>query len=202
LPLVVFLHGAGERGADNERQLRHGIPQFAARANREKFPCFLIAPQCPLNQRWVEVDWSADRHTQPTEIGDAGRLTIELIEASLKELTIDPQRVYITGLSMGGFGAWDLIARRPDLFAAAAPVCGGGDEATAEKIRHIPIWAFHGARDTAVMPTRSRNMIAAVECVGGTPRYTEYPDVGHYSWDEVYRDPALFDWLFKQRKEF
>jgi predicted peptidase len=200
-PLVIFLHGAGERGSDNEKQLVHGVPQFAAKENREKYPCFLIAPQCPAGQRWVEVDWSADSHTQPKEPGEAGRLTLELIDRAITDLPVDPKRVYVTGLSMGGYGTWDLLARRPDRFAAGAIVCGGADEATAERIKHIPVWVFHGARDTAVKPARSRNMVAALEKTGGKPKYTEYPDVGHNSWDNAYRDPKLFAWLFAQQKE-
>jgi predicted peptidase len=198
-PLVVFLHGAGERGTDNEKQLVHGVPRFAA--NLEKYSCFLIAPQCPDGKRWVEVDWSADSHTQPKEPGEVARLTLALVEKSIKDLSVDPKRVYITGLSMGGFGTWDLLARRPDLFAAAAPVCGGADEATARKIKTIPIWAFHGAKDTTVKPARSRTMIAALKKAGGHPKYTEYPDVGHNSWDNAYRDPDLFRWLFAQKKD-
>ena len=198
-PLVVFLHGAGERGADNEKQLVHGVPQFVA--NRDKFPCFLIAPQCPDGKKWVEVDWSADTHTLPKDPGEVGRLALALIERSIRELPVDPKRVYITGLSMGGYGTWDLVARRPELFAAAAPVCGGADEATAARIKNVPVWAFHGAKDTAVKPARSRNMIAALEKAGGKPKYTEYPDVGHNSWDPAYKDPEVFKWLFAQKKE-
>ena len=197
-PLVIFLHGAGERGTDNEKQLVHGVPQFVAR--RDEYPCFLIAPQCPEGKRWVEVDWSADSHTQPKEPGEVGRLTLGLIEEAIKELPVDRKRVYLTGLSMGGYGAWDLAARRPELFAAVAPVCGGADEATAAKIKDLPLWAFHGARDTAVKPARSRNMIAALEKAGGKPKYTEYPDVGHNSWDPAYKDPAFYKWLFAQKK--
>jgi predicted peptidase len=197
-PLVVFLHGAGERGVDNEKQLIHGVPQFVAK--REKYPCFLFAPQCPDGKRWVEVDWSADSHTQPKEPGEVGKLVLALTEKSIMELPVDPKRVYITGLSMGGYGTWDILARRPELFAAAAPVCGGADEATAVKIKDIPIWVFHGARDTAVKPARSRNMVAALEKAGGKPKYTEYPDVGHNSWDPAYRDPEFFKWLFAQKK--
>jgi len=199
-PLVIFLHGAGERGTDNEKQLIHAVPQFAAEENRKKYPCFLIAPQCPEGKRWVEVDWGSDSHVQPKEPGEAGRLTLELIDKLMKELPIDPDRIYLTGLSMGGFGTWDLMARRPELFAATAPVCGGADESTAEKIKHIPVWVFHGAKDTAVKPARSRNIVAALEKAGGKPKYTEYPDVGHNSWDNAYRDPKLFEWMFGQRK--
>ncbi len=200
-PLVVFLHGAGERGTDNEKQLVHGVPQFASKENREKYPCFLIAPQCPDGKKWVEVDWSADHHTLPKDPGEVGRLTLALIEKSIQELPVDPKRVYLTGLSMGGYGTWDLLARRPDLFAAAAPVCGGADEATAEKIKDIPIWVFHGGKDPVVKPARSRNMVAALKKAGGKPRYTEYPNVGHNSWDNAYRDPEFYKWLFAQKKD-
>jgi predicted peptidase len=197
-PLVIFLHGAGERGTDNEKQLIHGVPQFVRR--REQYPCFLIAPQCPGPQKWVEVDWSAATHTQPEKPGDAGRMVLELIEKSLKDLPIDEKRVYVTGLSMGGYGTWDLAARKPEWFAAIAPVCGGADEATAAKIKDLPIWAFHGAKDSAVKPERSRNMIAALKKAGGNPKYTEYPTVGHNSWDNAYGDPAFYEWLFAQKK--
>jgi predicted peptidase len=200
-PLVVFLHGAGERGTDNEKQLTHGARQFASVENRDNHPCFLIAPQCPEGQRWVEVDWSADRHTRPEVLDAAGRLTLELIEKSIRDLPVDPKRVYITGLSMGAFGAWDLLSRRPELFAAAVCVCGGADEATAAAIKHIPTWVFHGARDRAVNPARSRNMVLALQKAGGTPTYTEYADVGHNSWDNAYGDPELYKWLFGQTKE-
>jgi predicted peptidase len=197
-PLVIFLHGAGERGSDNEKQLVHGVPQFVA--NRDKYPCFLIAPQCPEGKKWVEVDWSADTHTLPADPGEVGRLTLGLIEQAIKDLPTDAKRVYVTGLSMGGYGTWDLLARRPELFAAVAPVCGGADEATAAKVKDVPVWAFHGAKDTAVKPARSRNMIAALRKAGGQPKYTEYPEVGHNSWDPAYADPEFFRWLFAQKK--
>jgi predicted peptidase len=198
-PLVLFLHGAGERGSDNESQLVHGVPQFVER--RKQYPCFLIAPQCPDGKKWVEVDWSAESHVQPKDPGEVGRLTLGLIDQAMKDLPVDAKRVYVTGLSMGGYGTWDLVARRPALFAAAAPVCGGADEATAARIKHVPVWAFHGALDTAVRPIRSRRMVAALQKVGGKPKYTEYPDVGHHSWDPAYRDPKFHEWLFAQKKD-
>ena len=200
-PLVVFLHGAGERGNNNENQLVHGVPQFVSKENREKYPCFLIAPQCPSNSKWNDVDWGAATHTLPKEMTDASRMTIALVESLLKEYSIDPKRVYLTGLSMGGYGTWDLLARRPELFAAAVPVCGGADEATAEKIKNIPIWVFHGAKDGAVKPARSRNMVAALEKAGGKPKYTEYQNVGHDSWNPAYKDAEMMRWLFGQMKE-
>jgi predicted peptidase len=199
-PLVLFLHGAGERGTDNEKQMVHGVAQFASNENREKHPCFLIAPQCPENSKWADVDWAADAHTIPEKISEPARLTIELLESIADEYSIDKKRIYITGLSMGGYGTWDLIARYPDLSAAAVPICGGADDATAAKIKHIPIWVFHGAKDGTVKPERSRHIVAALEKAGGKPKYTEYPNVGHDSWNQAYRDPELFKWLFAQSR--
>ena len=199
-PLVVYLHGAGERGADNAKQMNLGVPQFASQANREKHPCFLIAPQCPENEKWVDVDSRADSHMIPKEMTEPSRLTIALIKALTKEFSIDEKRIYITGLSMGGFGTWDLVARYPDLFAAAVPVCGGADEATAEKIKEVPIWAFHGGKDDIVKTARSRNMIAALEKAGGKPKFVEYPDIGHDAEGPAYKDATMFEWLFAQKK--
>jgi predicted peptidase len=200
-PLVVFLHGAGERGDDNEQQLLHGVAEFARAENREKYPCFLVAPQCPKDQKWADVDWSSESHKIAKEPSEPGRLVLELIAALEKEYGIDARRIYLTGLSMGGYGTWDLLARRPDLFAAAVPICGGGDEAMAAKIAKVPVWVFHGDRDPAVKVTRSRNMVKALEEAGGHPRYTEYAGVAHNSWDRAYGDPEMMKWLFEQKKE-
>lgn len=197
-PLVIFLHGAGERGTDNEKQLVHGVTDFA-RA-RAKYPCYFLAPQCPEGQRWVEVDWSMPAHTMPKEPAAALRHVQELIDAVRKEYPVDAERIYATGLSMGGYGAWDLVCRRPELFAAAVVVCGGADEGQAARVKDVPVWLFHGAKDGAVLPARSRNMVQALKKAGGQPRYTEYPNVGHDSWVRAYRDPEMLAWLFAQRR--
>jgi predicted peptidase len=199
-PLVIFLHGAGERGNDNKLQLVHGLNDFAADEIMDKYPAFVVAPQCPSGKRWVEVDWGLDKHSQPERPSESLVLTFKLIDTLRKVLPIDEGRIYITGLSMGGFGVWDALARRPELFAAAAPVCGGADLATAGKIKAIPIWAFHGDKDGVVKPHRSRDMIAALKAAGSTPKCTEYSGVGHDSWTATYRDAALYEWLFAQRK--
>lgn len=199
-PLVLFLHGAGERGSDNAKQLVHGAKNFASEANRAKHPAFVVFPQCPDGKKWVEVDWSADTHEQPKVESISLRLSREVLATLQKEFRIDDKRLYVTGLSMGGYGTWDMIARTPELFAAAAPVCGGADEATAPRVTKLPIWAFHGDRDTAVKPERSRRMIAAIEKAGGQPKYTEYPGVGHDSWSQTYADPKFMDWLFAQKR--
>lgn len=201
-PLVVFLHGIGERGTDNAKQLRNGVEQFVLEENCRKYPCFLAVPQCPPDKLWVDVNppgtrqnlHLADRPTEPTN------LVLELIESLRREFPIDSRRIYLTGLSQGGYGTWDLIARRPELFAAAIPVCGGGDPSQASKLVKLPIWAFHGAADQVVPVERSRDMISAIQKAGGQPKYTEYPGVGHDSWTPTYRNAEVLDWLFKQRK--
>jgi predicted peptidase len=198
-PLVLFLHGAGERGKDNEKQLIHGVPQFAKAENRKQYPCFLIAPQCPANEGWS--NFLSKKTTATKEQSEPGRLAVELVKAIQKEFSIDPDRLYITGLSMGGYGTWDIIVRHPDMFAAAVPICGGGDESQSEKIAKIPIWVFHGAKDKLVPPERSRKMVEAIKKAGGDPKYTEYPDVGHDSWVKAYKDADMFKWLFEQKKK-
>jgi predicted peptidase len=200
-PLVVFLHGAGERGDDNQRQLVHGMNDFASDEVMAKYPAFVIAPQCPSGKKWVEVDWGADSHTMPEKPSQPLAATLAVIEGLQKEFSIDPARIYITGLSMGGYGTWDALQRWPKLFAAAAPICGGGDPAGAPIMKDIPIWAFHGDTDTAVKPQRSRAMIKALEAAGGKPKYTEYPGVGHNSWSRTYADPALYEWMFGQKRK-
>ena len=167
---------------------------------RKAFPCFLIAPQCPDGKKWCEVDWSAAHHETPEKPSEALRLTMEVIAALQKEFPIDGKRLYLTGLSMGGYGTWDALARYPDTFAAGVPICGGGDEGTATKIAKLPIWVFHGDKDNAVKVERSRNMVAALKKAGGEPKYTEYSGEGHASWVPAYRDEELYKWLFAQKR--
>jgi len=199
-PLVIFLHGAGERGQDNMKQLMHGAKIFETKVNLKKYPCFVIVPQCPEGQRWVEVDWSLEKHIMPENPSEPVNLLMELIDSFEKRYNVDENRIYVTGLSMGGFGTWDLIARYPNMFAAATPVCGGGDVTTAKIIKNIPIWAFHGAIDKTVNPQRTRDMIKAIEDAGGNPQFTEYDSVAHNAWDKAYGDPKLLEWMFEQEK--
>lgn len=199
-PLVLFLHGAGERGNNNSAQLVHGMGDFASDKIMADYPAFVLAPQCPAGDKWVDVDWSADKHDMPEKPASPMRLTLAVIEKLSKEFSIDADRLYITGLSMGGYGTWDAIQRHPKLFAAAAPICGGGDPKLAEKIAKLPIWAFHGDQDKAVKVERSREMIAAIKAAGGQPKYTEYPGVGHDSWTQSYKNPEFYQWLFAQRR--
>jgi len=201
-PLVIFLHGAGERGDDNELQLLEGVREFAKPETRKKHPAFVIAPQCPLKKSWGHIK-TIDGHLtllktdEPTE---STGLTLELAETLPKEFRIDPKRIYITGLSMGGFGTWDVLARYPDRFAAAIPICCGGIPETAASFAKVPIWVFHGAVDPDVEVELSRKMVDALHKAGGKPGFTEYPGVGHESWIPTYRDPEVLDWLFAQKK--
>ena len=199
-PLVLFHHGAGERGDDNVKQLVHGMNDFASDEIMEKYPCFVVAPQCPEELQWVDTPWVADAHTMPEEPTEPLRLSLRLVSALEQEFSIDTDRLYVTGLSMGGFGVWDAVQRHPDRFAAAVPVCGGGDPALAERIARVGMWAFHGDQDSVVKPKRSREMMAALKTAGGSPRYTEYPGVSHNSWTATYRYPQMYKWLFAQRK--
>ncbi len=199
LPLLIFLHGAGSRGKDNERHLTHF--RQAAEYIQKHYPCVILAPQCPKDKRWVEVDWSLPSHQMPGEPSHPLAMSMHLLDSLVRALPIDTARLYITGLSMGGYGTWDWIQRQPGRFAAAVPVCGGGDTTRAASLRHRPIWIFHGALDRVVPVSRSRDMYRALQKAGnGQVRYSEYPDVYHDSWKRAYATPELWQWLFSQTK--
>jgi predicted peptidase len=184
-PLVVFLHGAGARGSDNQSQLSGFPEQMAQTFWRKRFPCFLLAPQCAESTYWTEFD---------AEL-------FGLIRKATERYPIDPHRVYLTGLSMGGYGSWKLAAMEPKLFAAVVPICGGGDPSWAAQLAQVPIWAVHGDADDAVHVEQSRMMIRAIREAGGNPNYTELKGVGHNSWTQTYRDPeGVVNWMFQQTK--
>jgi predicted peptidase len=199
-PLILFLHGSDERGDDNIKQLYIGLNIFADEKRMDRYQCFIAAPQCPADMKWVDIDWKAEKHAMHVDPTPALAMAIELLDELQKEFSIDRRRLYLIGYSMGGFGTWEAIVRWPGMFAAAVPVCGGGDETKARLIRGTSIWAFHGALDNIVKVSRSRNMIDAVVKAGDMPRYTEYPTINHYSWGIAFSDPHLFEWLFRQKK--
>lgn len=200
LPLVIFLHGSGERGLDNEAQLRNGVLSFVEPKNFGEHPCFILAPQCPPDTRWSGSDISKAATYSESPTGPMN-LLIRLIEKTLADNpAIDPGRIYLTGLSMGGAGAFDLLMRRPEWFAAAVPLCGGGDPGYAGKIKDIPLWVFHGARDNVVPPERSRRIVKALEKLKAPVRYTEYATLGHGIWQETFYNPEVIEWLFAQHK--
>lgn len=201
LPLVIFLHGSGERGNNNEAQLSNGVLAFVEKENYQKNPCFIIAPQCPNDQRWCEVKRPEGPvfQPQPTE---PMRLLIKVLEKILIENPqIDPNRIYITGLSMGGFGTFDLVNRLPDLFAAAMPLCGGYDTSQSKNFQKIPFWILHGRRDDVVPPQWSLRMVNAMKTNKSTVKYTEYNTLGHSIWQETYYNPAVMEWIFSQKKQ-
>lgn len=195
-PLVILFHGAGERGTNNVAQLVHGANELLAYAEKTGMEMFFIAGQCPEGQQWVDTPWADKAHTMNPAPSKAMGLAMELIEKTMREQPVDLKRVYVTGISMGGYGTWDIVQRRPEWFAAAMPICGGGDTACAEKIRNVPIWAFHGDADGAVPTCRSRRMVAALWEVNGKIRYREYPGVGHNCWTRTYGDDAVLKWFF------
>lgn len=188
-PVVLFLHGAGERGDDNTRQLLYLPELMAASENQEKYPCFLIAPQCPSNQWWTSRRGTSEQIA----------IAVAALEDTLANFPCDTKRIYLTGLSMGGFGSWSLAARQPERFAALVPICGGGSPESAEQLKAIPIWAFHGDKDSVVPVTTTRTMVEAIRAAGGDPKYTELEGVGHDSWTPAYGDPAgVIPWMFEQ----
>lgn len=200
-PLVIFLHGAGERGDDNRAQLCYLSEVLVRSENRKRYPCYALAVQCPADDKWIDVDWGETDWTPPPAMTRAMRMARAAAAAVIAENSIDEDRVYLTGLSMGGFGCWQWAGTQPEAFAAVAPLCGGGDIGDAPKLARLPIWAVHGALDEVVPLEQSRRMIAALEAVGGKPRYTELPNVGHDCWTPAY-EPAfgLLDWMFEQRR--
>ncbi|NPV07921.1 MAG: prolyl oligopeptidase family serine peptidase [Anaerolineae bacterium] len=186
-PLILFLHGMGERGDDLERVKEHGIPRLVE--ENPDFPFVAISPQCPMDSVWT-----AELHALEA-----------LLDHALQEYAVDPDRVYLTGLSMGGYGAWHLAAKAPHRFAAVAPICGGGlpqfgfpDRASA--LREVPVWAFHGARDEVVPLAESEKMVRHLESAGGNVRLTVYPECGHNSWDEAYSNPELYRWFLSHKR--
>lgn len=200
-PLVIFLHGSGERGNDNEAQLKWGVQNFATDEMMRLHPAFVIAPQCPGGNHWS--NFTNSNHGPMSllpEPSEPMKLVIALIREAEKNLPVDTNRIYITGLSMGGFGTYDAIERYPNMFAAAVPVCGGGDETKAALIAHIPIWIFHGSEDPTVNPQYSLNMTEALRKSGAHPALTMYPETGHFSWIAAYSDRAMMEWLFRQHK--
>ncbi|NLG13001.1 MAG: hypothetical protein GX561_02205 [Lentisphaerae bacterium] len=199
-PLVLFLHGAGERGEDNHIQLIHVVKKFLDEQIAEQYPCFVLVPQCPEGQQWVNTPWGIHKHDLPTNMSKPLAAVNQLLDEMLLNYPIDPSRIYLMGISMGGYGTWDLAMRTPQRFAAAVPICGGGDPNHAKKLKGLPIWAFHGDSDTAVPTSRSRDMIQALKDIGEKPIYTELKNTGHDAWTPAINNPELIQWLFKQHK--
>ncbi len=200
VPLVFFLHGAGERGDNNVSQLHHGVADIVAWLDANEAGFKFVAGQVPVGKRWVEVDWGSSAHTMPVEPSETMTSLLEFMDTLLADESVDTNRVYATGISMGGYGTWDLISRRPEVFAAAIPICGGADLAQAPKLASMPIWTFHGSKDTSVPVSRSRNMMSALWAVGSDAHYWEHPDAPHNVWTRTYQNDEVLTWFFAQTK--
>ena len=193
-PIIIWLHGAGGAGDDNLRNISEdqipGTRIWTKPENQSRHPAFVFVPQSTGG-------WAT---TNPTELTAEERLVVEILNGLKTEFSIDTKRIYIAGQSNGGFGTWDMISKRPDLFAAAIPLCGGGNPAFARSLLFMPIWAFHGDKDDVIPVAETRNMIDAIKRLGGIPRYTEYKGVDHEVWTPAFKEPGLADWLFAQHK--
>jgi len=192
-PLVVSLPYGGQPGTDTIRQIEGAVAAelLTTDDNRKKYPAFIFIPNCPPGGGWGGIP----------HLPEADSLVFGALDVLDRQFSIDEKRRYVTGLSRGGYGTWNFICKRPEMFAAAIPVAGGGDPTLAPRAVHVAVWAFHGAGDKNVPVSGSRNMIDAIKRAGGNPKYTEYPDEGHNIWDRVSTTPGLLDWLFAQHRE-
>ncbi|HZB15496.1 MAG TPA: prolyl oligopeptidase family serine peptidase [Chryseolinea sp.] len=207
-PLILFLHGAGERGSDNEKQLVHGAKLFVTDTNRKAFPAIILIPQCPDDSFWAsaKIDWSTQPFKITLDYSLAPQWPLvaanELVKKVANEEAVDKSRIYITGLSMGGMGTFESVYRYPDLYAAAMPICGGGDTNSYDKrVRKTAFWIFHGADDSVVDVKLSRDMQAKLKSLKVENKYSEYPGVNHNSWDNAFADTAFLSWAFGHRRK-
>ena len=181
-PMILFLHGAGERGDDLSKVKKHGPPKLVEK--QKDFSFIVLSPQCP------EDDWWTDKV----------EVLINLLDDIVAKYDVDTKRIYLTGLSMGGYGTWSLASAYPERFAAIVPICGGGKRYMANRLKDVPVWAFHGAKDKVVPLKESQDMVNAVKNRGGNARLTVYPDAGHDSWTATYNNKELYDWFLEHRK--
>ncbi len=206
-PLILLLHGGGERGNDNESQLVHGSKLFLDPGVRQKYPAIVVVPQCPQDAYWATAN--IERSTTPFQINlDYGAqpqwplvAANELVKRIANEEAVDKSRIYITGLSMGGMGTFESVYRYPDMYAAALPICGGGDlRAYDRRVGKTSFWIFHGSDDAVVDVTLSRDMQSRLKALKVKTKYTEYPGVNHNSWDNAFAEPTFLEWMFAQRR--
>jgi poly(3-hydroxybutyrate) depolymerase len=179
-PLLLFLHGAGERGDDLDLVKKHGPPKLIEAG--KDFPFIVVSPQCPQGRWW-----------EPVELAT-------LLDEIVEKHKVDKDRIYVTGLSMGGFGTWSLAAYQPKRFSAIVPICGGGEPFVTMLLANVPAWVFHGAKDPVVPLERSEKMVEAMKKFGGKVKFTVYPEAGHDAWTEAYNDPQLYEWLLQQKR--
>jgi predicted peptidase len=184
-PLIVFLHGSGERGNNLNAVKKLGVPKEAP--GQPGFPFLVLSPQCPKDKWWSDVDITL------TVMG--------MIDEVVENYDVDPGRIYLTGLSMGGFGTWDLAQKYPDKFAAIAPVCGWGNVYMQDRLKNVPAWVFHGAKDPNVPLGFAKQMAGALKSLGGDAQLSVYPGMGHNIWTVTYRNPKLYEWFLSHRRD-
>ena len=182
-PLIFFLHGASERGSDPDMLLLHGIPKVVE--EKPDFPFIAVSPQCPLGKWWTNYE--------PSFFNG-------LLENVILTHSVDTDRLYLTGLSMGGYGCWHFAIACPDRFAAIVPICGGGDPFEVCVLKEVPIWVFHGAKDSTVLPRESVKMVDALKDCGSSVKFTLYPNADHDSWTRTYNSPRLYEWLLEHKR--
>jgi predicted peptidase len=205
-PLIFFLHGAGERGNDNEKQLVHGAKLFLKEEVRKNYPAIIVFPQCAANSFWSNVDFKMENNKRTFSFQEAGEPTIamklaqELLMNIIKTYPVTKKQIYVGGLSMGGMGTFEIVRRNPKLFSAAIPICGGGNTATASSLKKTKWWVFHGGKDDVVPPKLSEDMVNALKEIKASVKFTLYPNANHNSWDSAFAEPDLLSWLFAQKK--
>jgi len=200
-PLVLFLHGSGECGTDNLQQVKAGLPALMATLLKRPEPVIVVATQCQNGNWWVKQLAREENYAMSKEPAASLAVALEVCRHVVATRQADTNRLYITGLSLGGFGTWDAIQREPALFAAAIPICGGGDIRRVQGLRQLPIWVFHGTDDKNVPVACSRRMVEALKLAGNRKvRYTEYEKAAHNVWDSTYANPEVIDWLLQQRR--
>jgi predicted peptidase len=179
-PLILYLHGSGERGSDLNKLKANGPPKLVSEG--QEMPFIVVSPQCPARSTWDP------------------KALVELLDQIVRKYAVDADRIYLTGISMGGAGTWSLALAHPERFAAIAPICGWGDPAKAHRLESMRVWVFHGAKDSVVPLQSSQEMVDALEQVGNTARFTIYPDAGHDAWTVTYNNPAVFEWFLSHKR--
>jgi len=205
-PVLFFLHGSGERGSDNEAQLFHGSKLFLKPEVRKDFPAIVIFPQCPKNDFWANVKFGDGKSTERFGFqkggkpGKAMEMLMGLLGQMKAEKFTDNDRFYVGGLSMGGMGTFELLRRKPKAFAAAFSICGGDHIENVKKYKKIPLWVFHGGKDTTVPIEKSEIVVNELKRLNGNVKFSIYPEAGHNSWDSAFAEPEFLSWLFTFKK--
>lgn len=206
-PLHLFLHGAGERGNDNELQLVHGAKLFLNKENRKEFNSWVIFPQCASNDYWANMSFDLSDKESMAKMRDSDEpnpslsLVLKLMDLLVQKKQVNTDKVYVSGLSMGGMGTFEILFRRPNMFAAATPICGDGiPQYVSEYAKKVPLWIFHGSSDKVVSPRYSLKMANAIIAAGGSPKITFYENVGHNSWNNAFSEVDFLKWIHSKTK--